>query len=33
MIDLMNNVTGAGTGPGLWPNVNMVGVRAGAYEC
>ena len=30
---MMNDVTRAGTRPGLWPNAGMVGVRARAHEC
>ena len=26
MMDMMDDVTGAGTRPGLWPNMDMVGV-------
>ena len=32
MMDMMDDVTGAGTRPGLWPNMDMVGVRARAHE-
>ena len=32
VIDMMDNVTGARIRPGLWPDVDVVGVRARAHE-
>ena len=32
MMDMIDDVTGARTRPGLWPNMDMVGVRARAHE-
>ena len=32
-MDMIDNVTRARIRPGLWPNADMVGVRARAHEC
>ena len=31
-MDMVDNVTRAGTRPGLWLNAGMIGVRAKAHE-
>ena len=33
MMDIRDDVTGPGIRPGLWPNMDVVGVRARAHEC